>query len=45
MTRVDDGGVVGGVSSVEGFFVMLLVEFVGIQVDREASFFLCRRSS
>jgi len=31
---------VRGASGVEGIFVFLLVEFVGIQVNRECSFFL-----
>lgn len=39
-TRLDDGGVVGGASTVEGFFIMLLVKLVSIQVDSKTSSFV-----
>lgn len=37
--RLDDGGVVRGASGVEGIYILLLVEFKGIQVNSEPSFF------
>ena len=33
VARLDDGGVVRGACTVEGIFTLLLVQFVGIQVD------------
>ena len=36
---MDDGGVVRGASGVEGIYILLLVEFKGIQVNSEPSFF------
>ena len=37
--RLDDGGVMRGASGVEGIFILLLVEFKGVQVNSESSFF------
>ena len=36
---MDDGGVVRRASGVEGIYILLLVEFKGIQVNSEPSFF------
>ena len=36
---MDDGGVVRGASGVKGIFILLLVEFEGVKVNSESSFF------